>query len=571
MRPDGAGQGDGAERVRTGRNGPEEDGTNVNDTNDGGRRIWHRLTVQGWFFLVLALMTLLVVVGSVVGADLLRQTAQVTDDLTRRVQPAQTEAYRLQAALVNQETGIRGYAITADRQFLAPYVQGKRDEARSAARLRTLLHDRPGLLADLRSVERGAAAWRRDYAEPLASAVTPGRPSTVVQRSAARGKTEFDHLRTVWAEQNGDLGRAAEDGRARLTHERTVRNTVLGGMVAVFLLTGVALALLVRQLVARPLNALRTASRRVADGDFSYVITGRGPADLTAVAGDVEGMRRRIVEALDASRDKEDVLVRQAAGLDAQAAELRRSNAELEQFAYVASHDLQEPLRKVASFCQLLEKRYGDKLDDRGRQYVDFAVDGAKRMQILINDLLTFSRVGRLGDAREPVGLGQALAKALANLDIVVEESGARIDRPERLPEITGDPTLLTMLWQNLVGNALKFRRPGLAPRVSVTCEPDPDDPGTWRLCVTDNGIGVPGQFAEKVFVIFQRLHGRDAYEGTGIGLALCKKIVEHHGGTIWIDTAHTDGTRFCFTLPATGDADPGIAPGTDDDTKALA
>ncbi|MFF8929271.1 CHASE3 domain-containing protein [Streptomyces longwoodensis] len=520
-------------------------------------------------------MVLLVVVGSVVGGTLLAQTARVTDELTMDIQPARTEAYRLQAAQVNQETGIRGYAIAADRQFLAPYTQGKQDEARSVRRLRELLDGRPELLADLDAVEREADQWRTQFAEPLAASVTPGRPRTLDRQSAERGKEEFDQVRALWTKQNADLTRAVQDGRERISHERLVRNTVLAAMVAVFLLTGIALSVLVRMLVARPLDALRTASRRVAGGDFAYEIHGDGPADLTAVADDVEDMRKRIVAELHASRAIQDELTRQAAELDAQAVELRRSNAELEQFAYVASHDLQEPLRKVASFCQLLEKRYGDQLDDRGRQYIDFAVDGAKRMQVLINDLLTFSRVGRLNDAREPVDLDQALDKALRNLTAAVEESGAAVDRPEDLPEIIGDPTLLTMLWQNLMGNALKFRHPDRTPHVSVTCAADPEAPGMWLLSVTDNGIGIPEQFAEKVFVIFQRLHGRDAYGGTGIGLALCKKIVEHHGGRIWIDTDHTDGTRFCFTLPTTAadatDAVDAAGPSTDaTEEKAL-
>ncbi|MFF4031045.1 CHASE3 domain-containing protein [Streptomyces sviceus] len=527
-----------------------------------------RLTVQGWFYLLLAVMTLLVVVGSVVGAGLLSRTAEVSDQLLRRTQPAQTEAYRLQAALANQETGVRGYAISADRQFLAPYTQGKRDEASSATRLRGFIGDRPELLADLRAIETQAADWRRTYAEPLAASVTPGRPKPLDQQKADQGKKEFDRLRALWAQQNTDLAKAVEKGRAHLIHERHVRDSVLAGMVAFFLLVGVACAVLVRVLVTRPLEALTTASRRVAGGDFSYVITGGGPADLTAVANAVEGMRWHVVAELEASRAQEQELTRQAADLDAQTEELRRSNAELEQFAYVASHDLQEPLRKVASFCQLLEKRYGDVLDDRGRQYVDFAVDGARRMQVLINDLLTFSRVGRVNDARVPVGLDQALDKALANLGTAVEESGARVDRPEQLPEVVGDPTLLAMLWQNLVGNALKFRHPDRTPHVSISCGTDPDEPDSLLVCVTDNGIGIPEQFTEKVFVIFQRLHGRDAYGGTGIGLALCKKIVEQHGGKIWIDTAHTDGTRFCFTLPSIAEIPEASGIGTEE--KAL-
>ncbi|WP_367049471.1 CHASE3 domain-containing protein [Streptomyces sp. Je 1-332] len=509
-------------------------------------------------------MVLLVVTGTVVGARLLGTTADVTDQLVDRLEPARTQTYRLQAALVNQETGVRGYAITADRQFLDPYIKGKRDEARAAAELRELIGDQPRLMADLKAVQRQAADWRRAYAEPLVAEVTPGKPRSVAETNAGRGKEVFDEIRTVWATQNADLTRAVDDGKAELESSRTMRTVILGAMVVVFLLAGMALAFLVRALVARPLEALRGSSRQVARGDFDHVITIDGPADLRAVAADVEGMRLQIVEELGASRRQRDALTQQAAELDAQAVELRRSNAELEQFAYVASHDLQEPLRKVASFCQLLEKRYGDTLDDRAKQYIDFAVDGAKRMQVLINDLLTFSRVGRLNDARVPVDLDQVLTKALANLDTSVRDTDALIERPETLPEIVGDPTLLTMLWQNLVGNAIKFHDPERAPRIRITCEKD-ESSGNWNLCVTDNGIGIPEEFAEKVFVIFQRLHGRDAYGGTGIGLALCKKIVEHHGGHIWIDSGHTGGTRLCFTLPS--DTEPETATDTDTDT----
>ncbi|QUI35654.1 sensor histidine kinase [Streptomyces alfalfae] len=512
-------------------------------------------------------MALLVVVGTVIGARLLGQTADVSDRLVGQVQPARTEAYRLQAALVNQETGVRGYAIAADRQFLSPYTQGKRDEARAAARLRELIGDQPRLAADLDAVQRQAASWRRAYAEPLLADVSPGEPRTVDATTAARGKEVFDRIRKVWATQNADLAAAVADGKDELAHARTVRTVVLSGMVAAFLLAGIALAVLVRMLVARPLKALRESSRRVARGEFDHVITVDGPTDLRAVAKDVEGMRLRIVDELGASRSQQDALTRQTADLDAQAVELRRSNTELEQFAYVASHDLQEPLRKVASFCQLLEKRYADKLDDRGKQYIDFAVDGAKRMQVLINDLLTFSRVGRHNDARVPVELDQALDKALANLETAVRDTDALVERPDALPEIVGDPTLLTMLWQNLVGNAVKFRHADRAPHIRISCEED-EAAGVWNVSVTDNGIGIAEEFTEKVFVIFQRLHGRDSYGGTGIGLALCKKIVEHHGGRIWIDTGYTEGTRFCFTLPCRVDTADGTAPRTEE--KAL-
>lgn len=259
-------------------------------------------------------------------------------------------------------------------------------------------------------------------------------------------------------------------------------------------------------------------------------------------------MRERIVRELQVAHEREEQL-------ENQTTELRRSNSELEQFAYVASHDLQEPLRKVASFCQLLEKRYGDKLDERGTQYIAFAVDGAKRMQVLINDLLTFSRVGRVSDAHVRTELDVTLDAALTNISQAVEESGAEITRPESLPTIVGDPTLMIMLWQNLIGNAIKFRHEDRPVEIRVDCEEIVDgDDEFWRFSVQDNGIGIAEEFADKVFVIFQRLHGRDVYTGTGIGLAICRKIVEYHGGEIWLDPQYREGSRFCFTIPKAGD-----------------
>ncbi|MEU7632607.1 CHASE3 domain-containing protein [Nocardia sp. NPDC049220] len=509
-----------------------------------------RLTAHAWFQFVLVAMVLVVIIGAAAGAQVIAQTNRVTDRLLDQSQPASAEAYRLQSALVNQETGLRGYAITADPQFLQPYSEGRRDEEQSVARLRGLLADRQPLLDELDEVERSAQQWRTDYAEPLAAALTIGATRGIDAAVAARGKPLFDELRARFDRQNRNLAATVDHDRAELAHTRTVRDAVLAGMIAVFLLTGVLLTVLVRRLVARPLSYLTDASLRVADGDFDHHIDAHGPADLATVADAVDSMRRRIVAELASSRAQQSALAQQKADLDSQAEELRRSNAELEQFAYVASHDLQEPLRKVASFCQLLEKRYGDQLDERGQQYIDFAVDGAKRMQILINDLLTFSRVGRVTDRNEPTHLGQTLSKAIANLSASIDDAGARIEQPAELPEISGDPTLLTMLWQNLIANAIKFRKSDHAPAVRIGCELAEDGAG-WLISVSDNGIGIAPEFAEKVFVIFQRLHHRDEYSGTGIGLAVCKKIVEYHGGRIWIDTAYTEGTRFCFTLGA--------------------
>jgi signal transduction histidine kinase len=530
-------------------------------TKTGRPPLSARLTAQAWFQLVLAAMVLVVIIGTVAGAQVIAHTNRVTDRLLDNSLPAAAEAYRLQSALVDQETGLRGYAITADPQFLQPYSDGTRDEAQSIARLRELLADRQPLLDELDALERAAQRWRTDYAEPLVAALASGSARGVDPAVPARGKPLFDELRVRFDAQNSNLEAAIAHDEQQLAHTRKVRDAVLAGMVVAFLLTGVLLTVLIRRLIARPLGSLTDASLRVAGGDFDHHIDVPGPADLAAVANAVESMRRRIVTELSSSRAKEAVLAEQKTDLDLQAEELRRSNTELEQFAYVASHDLQEPLRKVASFCQLLEKRYGDQLDERGKQYIDFAVDGAKRMQVLINDLLTFSRVGRITDRTELTGLGQSLDKALTNLSTAVDDTGAVIRRPDDLPEIIGDPTLLTMLWQNLVANAIKFRAPERAPELEITCAPTDDNSG-WLLSVSDNGIGIAPEFAEKVFVIFQRLHNREEYSGTGIGLAVCKKIVEYHGGRIWIDTDYTAGTRFCFTLRA---ADADLSAGTAD------
>jgi PAS domain S-box-containing protein len=230
--------------------------------------------------------------------------------------------------------------------------------------------------------------------------------------------------------------------------------------------------------------------------------------------------------------------------LAAHAKELERSNAELEQFAYVASHDLQEPLRMVASYCQLLQRRYKGKLDADADEFIGYAVEGASRMQRMINDLLTYSRVGRRA-AMASVRLGDAVAAAVANLQAAIEDGGAAVEAGE-LPTVSGDRLLLTQLLQNLVGNALKFR--GEQP-VRVRVEARRDE-ASWTVSVADNGIGIAPEYREKIFLIFQRLHDRGKYPGTGIGLAICKKVVEYHGGRIWVESEPGKGSRFCFTLP---------------------
>ncbi len=227
------------------------------------------------------------------------------------------------------------------------------------------------------------------------------------------------------------------------------------------------------------------------------------------------------------------------------ALELQRSISELQQFAYVASHDLKEPLRMVSSYTTLLDEEYGAQLDDNARKYIHYAVDGATRMAAMIDDLLDFSRVGRSDGPVCEVELNGVLERVLADLAATIDEAGAKID-VQRLPAVSGNSLRLGQLFQNLIGNAVKFRG-APAPVVQVSCERREK---FWEFRVADNGIGIPEEFLDRVFQLFQRLHTRDEYPGNGIGLAVCKKIVEHYGGQIWARSQPGQGTTLFFTLP---------------------
>jgi two-component system, sensor histidine kinase and response regulator len=262
-----------------------------------------------------------------------------------------------------------------------------------------------------------------------------------------------------------------------------------------------------------------------------------GAVDYVSKPFDAFELRARVRAALRTKQLQDEVIK--------VAEELKRSNEDLGQFAYVASHDLQEPLRQVTGFMKLLRDRYRSKLDDEADEFIQYATDGASRMSDLIRGLLDYSRVGAPGKKPGAVSCQEALDRALADLDVAISDSGARVTH-DALPTLVADKTQVLQLLQNLIGNALKFRREGVAPEIHIGAR---HEGGQWVLCVRDNGVGIPAEEFDRVFAIFHRLHDRQEYPGTGIGLAICKRIVERHGGRIWVESKVGVGTTFFFTL----------------------
>jgi len=492
------------------------------------------------------LMTLFSLAAVAVGALALTHMHSQRQRVETVIDPAALAAQQLYSALVNQETGVRGYALSARPEFLAPYNQGMTDQQAAVTQLGQLLPQLPAAsAAELNQALHQARDWRTRYAQPTISQIqASGKP--VVSPDILAGKAEFDALRTRLNVFESGISATRQQALNALDSASGELDATLIAIAIGLAAVVAVLAVVLRRAAIRPVHQLAAEARRVADGDFGHQVAQTGPREIRGLAADVNSMRLRILQELSAVREANDSLA-------GHAAELQRSNAELEQFAYVASHDLQEPLRKVTSFCQLLQRRYAGQLDERADQYIEFAVDGAKRMQVLINDLLAFSRVGRTGSELSLVASEAALERATANLATQIEQSGAVIAAGP-LPTVQAHLTLLSAVFQNLLSNALKFHG-DQPPRITIAAE---RDGAMWSFSVTDNGIGISPQYADRVFLIFQRLHDKAAYPGTGIGLALCRKIIDYFGGRIWLDTEVTDGTRFRFTLPVVpGDTGP--------------
>jgi signal transduction histidine kinase len=418
------------------------------------------------------------------------------------------QLHEVLAAAMDVETGERGYVITGDPKFLEPYESGIERLGPQLQGLRAALADDPRQQPALAILEEATAQLRQYDGHVVSLKMSKEDSAAQSAVAAGRGKQIMDHVRQLIAglraEEREQLQQREEQFQTGL---RWSMFGIVAGSLVGFAAVGLAAVMVNRSLRARA----------------------RLNVDL----------RQALVE-------NTEMLDR----LRVTGADLLRSNQELEQFAYVASHDLQEPLRKVSSFAQLLATRYQGKLDGDADEFIGYMVDGVQRMQALIQNLLAYSRLGRKGQPFAITDSNAILKQSLSNLQGAIEESGAVVTT-DLLPTVLADGTQLVQLFQNLIGNAIKFHGPE-KPLIHVRAESNGPE---WSFSVRDNGIGIDRQYAERIFVIFQRLHSRAEYPGTGIGLAFCKKIVERHGGRIWLGPEPGPGATFWFTLPRTADA----------------
>jgi signal transduction histidine kinase len=428
------------------------------------------------------------------------------------------EIAHILSGINNAETARRGYIITGKDTYLINYRQSSQESNRSFKTLRTLTADNP--LQQQRLV----------LLEPLIAEKLKGLQESIELRQQNVGEDRnaqiaFTDRGSAISEEIKRLLAAMEQEEKMLLQRRSaatnrsVRYTVLvvciGGLLSFSLLIAIYF-LLRKQISDRILATEKLAQTNTA-------------------------LETEIAERLEAERKLEQLTT-----------ELQRSNRELEQFAYVASHDLQEPLRAVAGYTQLLVQEYQNRLDESAQEYMTYVIDGAMRMQQLIQDLLAYSRVSTRTQAFVSIDGNAVLRQAVNNLQVAIAESNATITH-DPLPQVNGDKTQWLQLFQNLIANAIKFRREE-PPQVHIMAESKDRE---WLFSVRDNGIGIKPQYLDRIFEIFKRLHTRREFPGTGIGLAMCKKIVERHGGRIWAESQPGVGTTFYFTIPLTPDPSP--------------
>jgi signal transduction histidine kinase len=429
-------------------------------------------------------------------------------------------AGELQTGLLNVETGLRGYALSGEPGFLDPYRLGLNQIETALENL----NQNP--IFQLELIELKLAV--NDYLVWVKNQLQLGNLNAEIFKSvvAPAGKVRFDRLRVLLTKLSDKSQKSFLSTRKEVTGLINWVQILPWIMFAIIFIAGLLVRRGLQVFVLQPLQLIEqtTEAQRTGDEELRTKIT--SPDEIG-----------RLAVSLNASYDA--VRTRTEA--------LKRSNADLEQFAYVATHDLQEPLRMISSYTQLLEKRYKGQLDERADQYIHFAVDGANRMQRLIQDLLAFSRLGRKEPRLQQVDSATVLERALRSLEFAKE--GATVNVVGQMPAVIADEGQLEQVFTNLIGNALKFRRSDTAHQVEIVAEPEAE--AQWRFSVSDNGIGIDQSYFDRIFTIFQRLNTRETFAGSGIGLSIVKRIIEHHGGRIWLSSQPEHGTTFYFTLKA--------------------
>jgi two-component system, sensor histidine kinase len=393
-------------------------------------------------------------------------------------------------------------------------------------------------------INRAIIAWTKaDEAlaefEKIAEKLHAGISSPTPSQERINGiLREIDPVNTRLTLSEDEFSFALGEGSRWLEHV-ILRLLLIVALTVEF--TGLTLAITVSRGIQKGLNEILESARSVTKGDFSRKAKIFSRDEIGKLAGNFNEMAQELQRL---GKENSEVNSSLEKKVWQRTTEMESKNKELEQFAYVASHDLQEPLRTISGFVELLQKQYRGKFDDNADKYFDFILQASDRMKILIKDLLDYSRIGREKESRE-VDCNRLLEEVLADLDNMISECSAAI-RAENLPVLRGYPTELKLLFQNLITNSIKFHRPGLVPEITISAVKKRNH---WQFSVRDNGIGIEQQFLERIFVIFQRLHNRSQYEGSGIGLAHCKKIAELHGGRIWAESNPQEGSRFFFTI----------------------
>ncbi|THF70263.1 HAMP domain-containing protein [Deinococcus sp. Arct2-2] len=427
------------------------------------------------------------------------------------------------------ERGQRGYVITGMQSFLQPYTNTKKIFPGHIEALRkSSVTDQQRV--DLNRVALLIGAWDRQAALPEIAARRESLDAAVKLVSDGSGKRTLDEARqtlnAMQSRENARLNAALLSSTATLRNVRAV--TLLGLLLSVLLL--ILTAIRAARTVAGNVQDVTARARQMAAGDYDDRLPPTPLLELRELGQQFQIMAGAVKEREQALRTTNTAL--------------ERSNRELEQFAYVASHDLQEPLRTIGSYTELLSKRYTGQLDERADQYIAFTISATQRLKYLIQDLLAYSRVRQSGRNFSAVNTAEIVAQVLDDLQLQIQGAEVRV---ESMPVVWGNPELLRHVFLNLIGNALKFRAEGRPAHVSVSAQ---DDGTHWTVCVHDNGIGIEPQYHDRIFGVFQRLHGPSEYEGSGIGLAVTRTAVEQHGGTLSLNSVLGQGSVFSFTVP---------------------